>query len=133
MGSDILEECNYKRAAELWWKLLQYGIKEEFIQNTDEVPSIPEIMIQAKSVSGEIHTHLLRLNKKEFFLDPLNYMMTSLGWSAYAGMGSTYHWHLNREELKAKGIYETLTAERGLDCMDEYVTDIIGKIGRAHV
>lgn len=43
-----------------------------------------------------------------------------------AGMGAVYHWHIAWNELSSKGIYETLTQERGLFAMDEYVIDAIG-------
>ena len=46
--------------------------------------------------------------------------------SAYAGMGAVFHWDKDPKGLVSSGIYETLTKERGLFAMDEYVLDTIG-------
>jgi hypothetical protein len=41
-------------------------------------------------------------------------------------MGAVYHWHVDWDGLSSAGFYETLTAERGIFEMDEYVLDTIG-------
>ena len=53
-------------------------------------------------------------------------MRLSLAWSAFAGLGSTYHWHTDWNTLSNNGIFETLTQERGVFEMDEYVLATIG-------
>lgn len=55
-----------------------------------------------------------------------NILVTAFRFSACAGMGAVYLWHTNWTLLQRKGIVEALESPRGLENMDEYVTDIIG-------
>lgn len=45
---------------------------------------------------------------------------------AYAGMGTVYHWNVDWNGLKSKGVAETLLEPRGSFAMDEYVLNSIG-------
>lgn len=93
----------------------RYGVLGE----NDNFPNIPELMVESKSICSKI---LEEMCKNEDGRDPVLW----LAWSAYAGMGSVYHWQIDWFHLKLKGIAETLLEPRGLYCMDEYVLDTIG-------
>ena len=84
-------------------------------------PNIPEIMVQAPQVCGEIFDNLKEETDSidQFaFLTPL--------WCAYAGMGAVAMWNDDWPKLRDKGIVESLIEERGYFAMDEFVTDYIG-------
>lgn len=89
----------------------------------DKMPNIPEIMAEKKRTCSIILEELIELGKKEVSArNPITWFM----WAMYAGMGAVYHWNINWNDLKAKGIPETLLEPRGVFEMDEYVMDIIG-------
>ncbi len=103
--------------------LLDEGRKSGYIQSTG-LSFIPEIISQANIVCQDLVASLLKecdkLNKMK------TYNIILFSWAAYAGMGSVYHWNRNWPALNKNGIYNTLTKERGIIEMDEYVLDCIG-------
>ena len=104
-------------------KLLDEGRSKGFISSSSFL-QIPELLVQAENVCSRI----LQGNRdylKEHPEDRIDFRVP-LVWSALAGVGSTYLWNSNWESLSKKGIYESLTEERGYFAMDEYVLDTIG-------
>lgn len=49
---------------------------------------------------------------------------TAVVWSVYAGFGAVLEWNADWPGLKAAGLVEKLTAERGFYAMDEYVVEM---------
>ena len=120
-GDDPKQPINY---LDVTIALLDSGRKAGYIQSKD-FAHIPEIMVRAEEVCTKI---IVGINEyaEENPGEVSNPSSVMLVWAAYAGMGAVYHWHIAWNELSSKGIYETLTQERGLFAMDEYVIDAIG-------
>ena len=102
--------------------LLEEGRNREYIQS-EGFTHIPELLVQAEQTCAKIFQGI-----QEECEDHPEYDCVRLTfvWAALAGMGAVYHWNVDFPALSANGIYETLTAERGLFAMDEYVLDTIG-------
>lgn len=103
-------------------ELLNIGRKEGFIRSED-IAYIPELLTLSADVCLKLCHDINEYGKEHPEIDTLS---TSFQWCAYAGMGAVFHWNLNWDDLAKKGIYETLTEERGVYEMDEYVLDTIG-------
>lgn len=114
---DAVEESMLER-------LLSIGRSAGYIKSIG-FSSIPEILISAESVCKKLLIAITK-HQKEHPADVDNPLALTYMWSALAGMGAVYHWNDSWERLSLTGIYETLTAERGVFAMDEYVFDIIG-------
>jgi hypothetical protein len=56
----------------------------------------------------------------------INVSKSILAWCVYAGIGTVHHWKVDGDSFDKKCIFETLTEERGVFAMDEYVQDCIG-------
>ena len=112
-----------ERSVAIVTELLEIGRKEGFITSED-LPHIPELFIHA----GDIAIRLFKEMTEYAKTDPKAHVtgLTFL-WCAYAGIGAVYHWHTNWKALSQNGIFATLTKERGVYEMDEYVHDCIGK------
>ena len=106
-------------AFDMFIKIMQQARKMESLPTRDHIQEIPEIRSQAKPVCQTIFKEMI---KTESGRQPDLW----LAWAAYAGMGAVYHWHVNWNGLKEKGIAETLLEPRGAYAMDEYVIDTIG-------
>lgn len=105
-------------------KLLNMGRETGYITSLG-TPVIPEILGWAEPVCQRLLVDISRF----FAAHPNstgNPVSLTLLWSAFAGMGAVYHWHVDWERLSKVGIYETLTAEKGIFGMDEYVLEIVG-------
>ena len=108
-GSSAIDVCT---------ALLPLGKKAGYVYDDKAFPNIPEIMVQATAVVKDLLAELLRTHNS----DPL----ILCAWACYAGMGAVWKWDEDWDALKRNGIYQTLVSPRGLDEMDEYVTDGIG-------
>ena len=106
-------------AFDMFMKILQQAREMELLPTRDHFQQIPEIISQAKPVCQAIFKEMIKLENGR---NPSLW----LAWGAYAGMGAVYHWHINWNGLKEKGIAETLLEPRGAFAMDEYVIDSIG-------
>ena len=84
---------------------------------------VPELFARCEALILQLMDEIIKYGEEN---PRANTMRLSLGWSAFAGLGSTYHWHTNWNMLSNNGIFETLTQERGVFEMDEYVLDTIG-------
>lgn len=102
--------------------LLDIGRLNGFI-SSESAPFIPEILTQCSEVYVKIFRAINEFAKTHTVS---NVMSLTYMWSAFTGMGAVYHWHYDWGTLSREGIFETLTKERGIDEMDEYVLDIIG-------
>lgn len=103
-------------------ELLAIGRKEGQVVS-DGLPFIPEILNMCVETCLKLFEEIQEYGKT----DPkANTLRLSLAWSAFAGMGAVYHWHTDWNTLSQNGLFETLTKERGVYEMDEYVLDIIG-------
>jgi len=103
-------------------ELLDMGRNDGYI-TSDGLANIPELVVQANDVCKSI---FYGINGQLKHAEPITIINTTLGWSAYAGIGAVYFWNEDYPALKEKGIYNTLTEKRGIDCMDEFVLDSIG-------
>jgi len=104
-------------------EVLETGREEGYIMSK-ETPYIPELLAQSNDVCLKIIKGIAKENEGRSYSSQQLHL--SLGWCIYAGIGSTYHWHIDWNSLKYKGLYETLIAERGIFAMDEYVLDAVG-------
>jgi tetratricopeptide (TPR) repeat protein len=104
---------------ELIRELVSNGVNKGYI--TDKLPYVPEIsMLQTQYIS-RCFNELKRIGETGVQLLEL-----SLVWAFYGGMGAVVYWNTKWDELQNSGIYECLATERGVDCLDEFVTDLIG-------
>ena len=103
-------------------ELIRIGRKKGYI-TSERVEYIPELLAQADSVCEK----LLEETRREWQSDPcFDLWSSTMSWAAYAGIGSVFFWNKDRKKFLQNGIVETLTSERGLVEMDEYVLDSIG-------
>ena len=101
------------------FKILDYAKQKGLIPDKGQVNYIPELNGEAKATTIKIFQEVIKYEEgKDAWI--------WFAWSAYAGMGAVYHWHIDWPALKAKGIAETLLEPRGAFAMDEYVIDTIG-------
>ncbi|SCZ80435.1 hypothetical protein [Acidaminobacter hydrogenoformans] len=90
-----------------------------YIRNDEPIQFIPEISTQLEPLIKNIMRSIQEIV-------PSNNTTLTLSWCCYSGIGATMHWHINWNQLKSRGIFETLTKERGISEMDQYVLDFIG-------
>lgn len=100
-------------------KIIEHARKEGLLGHNDRYPHIPEIMAEGKTAREKIFQDLV---KEEDGRNPICWLV----WGAYAGIGAVYHWKVDWNGLKSKGVAETLLEPRGSFAMDEYVLDSIG-------
>ena len=100
--------------------LLPYGQKLGYVTSQEAFPSIPEIMCQARDVSSYL------LDRMIVEYDTLTVLRLGPVWAAYAAMGAVRFWHDDYDQLKSKGLIQSLTEPRGIEEMDEFVMDHIG-------
>ncbi len=105
--------------------LLELGRKEGYIRST-EYTFIPELLMWADDTCQKVLSETIRYCQNDSTSPGLTFVVISFGWSAYAGMGAVYLWNKDWDKLSHKGVYESLTAPRGYNEMDEYVLDSIG-------
>jgi len=101
-------------------KIVEYASKKKICKPHPYAPTISELLVLAKDTCIKISEALA--NESDKGCEPDIW----LGWGAYAGMGAVCHWDMNWDNLKSKGIAETLIEPRGVCAMDEYVVDLIG-------
>lgn len=111
--------CRQECAFDMSMKIIQQARNNGLLPTRDHIQDIPEIRVQAKPVCQNIFEEMIKTKDGR---QPDLW----LAWAAYAGMGAVYHWHMDWNSLKDKGIAETLLEPRGAYAMDEYVIDTIG-------
>lgn len=104
-------------------EFLSVGRKDGYILS-EGLTHIPELVAPCTDVCVRLIEEINEYGKEHPNARATNLMMA---WCAFAGIGAVYHWHTNWNALSQKGIFETLTEERGVFAMDEYVLDLIGK------
>lgn len=87
----------------------------------DKFPNIPEIMAGGREACMKVFKDLVDCGEEEGKRPNVWF-----AWAAYTGMGAVYHWHVDWNALKTKGIAETMLEPRGSFALDEYVIDTIG-------
>ena len=97
--------------------LLEHG--KSYVKVENKVLFVPELTIN-------IQDELIKIIKALVDYDSNCGASIIFGWCCYAGMGATMHWHRNWSQLQKDGIFKTLTRERGIFAMDEYILDLIG-------
>ena len=118
------EESNNDSYMKIASELLEIGKEEGFIPQGNSFPHVPELIMMCTGTCRQLIEEIRAYGKT----DPnANVSRLSLMWCAYAGMGAVYHWHFNWGELSKDGVFNTLVNERGIEDMDEYVHDCIGK------
>jgi len=100
-------------------KIIDHAREDGLLPHNDHFQNIPEIMTEAKRTCHLIFQDMI---KEEDGRNPTLW----LAWGAYAGMGAVWHWQIDWNNLKYKGVAETLLEPRGSFAMDEYVLDAIG-------
>lgn len=111
--------CRQESALDMAMKIVKQARETGILGANDHLPNIPEIMVEAKRTCSVIIRDMI---KDEDGKDPVLW----LAWGAYAGIGAVWHWQIDWDNLKNKGIPETLLKPRGSFAMDEYVIDSIG-------
>lgn len=117
-GNDSSSQHGFSPVTICSW-LLEEGKKAGFVRDDKAFPNIPEIMSQARPVVLQILTEMKKAS-------PNNFLSLTPCWAAYAAMGAVRFWYDDWDTLKKIGIYQSLTAPRGFDEMDEFVSDYIG-------
>ena len=118
------EKSNNDSYMKIASELLEIGKEEGFIPQGNSFPHVPELIMMCTGTCRQLIEEIRAYGKT----DPnANVSRLSLMWCAYAGMGAVYHWHFNWGELSKDGVFNTLVNERGIEDMDEYVHDCIGK------
>lgn len=87
-------------------------------------PNIPEIWARADDAMNDLYCGIL--GQYPANADSLSIYAVLFGYSMYAGLGAVALWDADWPSLRARGIYRSLTEPRGVDCMDEYVTELLG-------
>ena len=106
-------------ALEMALKIVAQARENGLLPPNDHLQYIPELYTEAKNVCKKVFDELIKLKDGR-------HPWIWLSWGAYAGMGAVFHWHVDWNGLKEKGIAETLLEPRGAFAMDEYVIDAIG-------
>ena len=93
----------------------------------NEMPYVEELDDEASKVCKQIHDGISNYYSEE---EPdktiYDNIPTFMDFCAYAGMGAVAFWYNDNKTIKEHGIYETLTKERGIFEMDEFVFDYLG-------
>lgn len=111
-----IEEEKLKSPTDIVMELL--GIEG----TTQSVPFIPEILVVREQVVARIIEGISDYAQTHDVSIPT----LSFAWSVYAGMGAVALWNDDWPSLRDKGVFESLTAERGLFAMDEFAFDVAG-------
>ena len=109
-----------------WVSLLLFLMKdgrEHGHVQSEGIPNIPEILVQADQTCDKLYQGMQKACENHPEYDCVRF---TFAWAALAGIGAVYHWDKDWPALSATGIFETLTAERGVFAMDEYVLNCIG-------
>jgi len=117
MAVDFHNNKNGSIRFDLLTELIENG--NGYIKVNEAIPFIPEI-------SASLNPLIVKIMQGIKEVVPSNNTSLTLTWCCYSGIGATMHWHVNWKYLKSKGIFETLTKERGISEMDQYVLDFIG-------
>lgn len=102
-------------------RMLEEEKNSGIIDWNGSVPMIPELFAEAPNVVDCLYNNL-----QPFVTDGFSLLNINLGWCAYAGLGAAAMWNADWPSLKNKGIVSSLTEERGIEEMDEFVLDYIG-------
>lgn len=121
--SDTHEAENRESFVSIAAEFLSVGRTEGYIVS-DGMPHVPELVAPCTDVCLKLIEEINEYGKEHPNARTTNLMMA---WCTFAGIGAVYHWHTNWAELSKKGIIVTLTEERGVFAMDEYVMDLIGR------
>lgn len=84
----------------------------------DRLPECPDL----ENIWPELATAYLPDGMREF----ADYPIVSLGWPMFLGMAVAKLWDEDWEAYgKTSNLYESMRAQRGYDCMDEYILEDI--------
>lgn len=93
----------------------------------DEMPYVEELEEETSKVCKQIHDgisgYYIEEDSDQTIYDNIP---TFMSFCAYAGMGAVAFWYNDNNTIRKYGIYETLTKERGIVDMDEFVFDYLG-------
>lgn len=93
----------------------------------DEMPYVEELEEETSKVCKQIHdgisSYYIEEEPDQTIYDNIP---TFMEFCAYAGMGAVAFWYNDNNTIRKYGIYETLTKERGIVDMDEFVFDYLG-------
>ena len=102
--------------------LLKDGRENGYIRS-EGFPNIPELLVRSDQTCEKLYRGMQKECEDHPEYDCVRF---TFSWAALAGIGAVYHWNKDWPALSSTGIFETLTAERGVFAMDEYVLDCIG-------
>ena len=113
--------CILKYNQQIKHELLNIGEQAGFIIDNKH-SYIPKFSVR----DNDVCTRLIREIEKYGETNPrANIAKLSLAWCAYAGIGTVHHWKVDGDSFYQYNIFETLTEQRGVYAMDEYVQDCI--------
>lgn len=106
----------FKKKKDALSLLLDFGTNAGYLSQPKYI-FVPEVIVLAPKICPRVHEMITRIA-----VNP----MASCGFCAYAAIGATYLWQNDFERFQKEDVLKILTKPRGIDCMDEYVTDLTG-------
>ena len=111
-------------AVHIWKELVKKGCELGFMENAEDCPSVPELLIQADYVVNDVSDYFM--SQSNMFSDYYSLMTVSSAWCAYMGMGAVVHWYKDKQALQLNGIMWAMTQPKGFEGVADYVTDLLG-------
>ncbi len=96
--------------------LLEFGVNDGLLSEP-KFTYIPEVMTLAPKLCPQVYKKVIRVTD-----NPL----VCCGFCAYVAIGATYLWQNDFATFQKGSILDVLEKPRGLDYMDEYITDMTG-------
>lgn len=112
-----------QKVASLQAALILEGFNRGLLQQKS-APNIPEVWIKADETINQLFQGIAGEYPED--VEPISIYTVLLGFSIYTGLGAVALWDQDWPSLKVKGIYNALISDRGIDRMDEYVTELMG-------
>lgn len=122
MRNPFVNDIPTIKHSDLVAEMLTDGKKNGYVISNG-FPHVPELLFGLEQLIDQIRYSLEDYADFHPNIDPFK---LSLICSAYAGLGATYHWHVDWNALSRNGIFQTLTIKSGIFKMEEYVLDAIG-------
>ena len=114
------------KIAPILYEHIDMAYKMDFFKH-NEMPYVEELYYDTSKVCKQIHDGISDYYTEE---EPDQTIYDNIpkfmAFCAYAGMGAVVFWYNDNNSIRKYGIYETLTKERGVFDMDEYVFDYLG-------
>ena len=111
-----------RKSAEILEEIVEYFVEQGLSQKT-EIGWIPEIQLQSYRTVTDLFNKMSDEDEKKDHNISLD---VCLMWCMFAGIGGALLWHYDWGEIKDKYLLDALLERSSLDCMDEYVLELLG-------